>query len=87
MSWHQSRPLTQGLAAQLMFGYQQGYWDIPCRDHHGHRVHILIRPTLEAIEIHTPTSNHAFLTALHVGRLRNALRQAAIYHCTWNGNQ
>lgn len=70
------------LLVRLNFRPPTGLWNIPCRDHHGHRAHVLVRLTLNTVEIHTPPGNKASLTPLQVGQFPAALRDAVIHHAT-----
>jgi hypothetical protein len=76
---HRGMPLIR-LLARLGWQRDPDSWTVPCRDVDGRRARLLIRLSPSGITI-TPTAPGPLcFTALHVGRLRGAARDA-IHTC------
>lgn len=74
-----STPLTR-LLARLGWQRDPDLWTVPCRDGHGRRARLLIRLWPCGITLTTTAAGPLHLTALEVGRLRGAARDA-IHTC------
>lgn len=77
---HRRRMPLIRLLARLGRQRDPDLWTVPCRDIHGRRAQLLIRLQASGITITATTQGPLYLTALEVGRLRGAARDA-IHTC------
>jgi hypothetical protein len=78
MTRHHRRMPLVSLLARLGWQRDPDLWTIPCRDEHGRRTRVLVHLTAAGVSITTPAAGALQLTPLQLGRLRAALRDAAL---------
>jgi hypothetical protein len=78
MTTHQRTTPLIRLLSRLGWQRDPDLWTIPCRDEGGRRAAVLIRLTGSGVSITTPTSGPLRMTPMQIGRLRAALRDAAL---------
>lgn len=76
-SHHRRTPLVW-LLARLRWQRDPDLWTVRCRDEHGRRTCVLVHLTAVGVSITTPSAGALQLTLLQLGRLRAALRDAAM---------
>ena len=77
---HRRRMPLIRLLARLGWQRDPDLWTVPCRDRHGRRARLLIQLSPSGITLTATTQGPLHLTALEVGRLRGATRDA-IHTC------
>jgi hypothetical protein len=78
MTKHHRRTPLVCLLARLGWQRDPDLWTVRCRDEYGRRTCVLVQLTTAGVSITTPTDEALQLTPLQIGRLRAALRDAAL---------
>ncbi len=78
MTRHHRRTALICLLVRLGRQRDSDLWTIRCRDEHGRRTCMLVHLTAVGVSITTPAGGALQLTPLQIGRLRAALRDAAL---------
>lgn len=86
MSRHRRRWPLLAILGRLHWQRDAHLWSVPCRDESGRRAVIRVQVGSAGIALSSPASGALTFSPLAVGRLRAALRDAAVIHAALSGD-